>query len=240
MLTMPPTILIVEDEPDLATALVYNLEREGYGVRHCTEGSAALEAARSDGTLRLALIDVMLPDISGLEVCRQIRADGRTKSLPVIMLTARGEEIDRVLGFESGADDYVVKPFSMRELLMRVRAMLRRGAPSEPVDPPVTFGCLTVDTGAHVVTVEGAPVRLTALEFRLLTTFLERRGRLQSRETLLAHVWGIEGNINTRTVDVHVMRLREKLGAAGEYIETIRGAGYRFRTRPGDVQSEME
>src|SRR5262249_52509381 len=136
------------------------------------------------------------------------------------------------------ADDYVVKPFSMRELAMRVKALLRRGAPSEAVEPPIAFGVLAIDRAAHAVLVGGAPVRLTALEFRLLNTFYDRRGRLQSREALLSSVWGLHGDLNTRTVDVHVMRLREKLGAAGAYVETVRGAGYRFRARPDDVNAE--
>jgi two-component system phosphate regulon response regulator PhoB len=228
------TILIVEDEPDLVNILAFNLEREGYTVRTALNGGAGLDAAFLEPHPDLVLLDLMLPDMSGTDVCRALRADARTKGVPVIMLTARDTEIDRVVGFEVGADDYVTKPFSVRELLLRVRAVLRRMTQSE--EPPSgdasqTFGRLRVHPEGHRVWVDDHEVRLTALEFRLLTTMLERAGRVQTRDTLLADVWGMQAGLTTRTVDTHVTRLRKKLGAAGEYVETLRGVGYRFRDR---------
>jgi two-component system phosphate regulon response regulator PhoB len=175
----------------------------------------------------------MLPDISGTDVCRRLRLSEKTRAVPVLMLTARTDEIDRVVGFEVGADDYVVKPFSTRELLLRVKAILRRMQPVEPTaEGERSFGRLRLDAAAHRVWVDGEEVTLTALEFRLLSTFLARKGRVQTRDMLLSDVWGIEADITTRTVDTHVKRLREKLGPAGVYVETIRGVGYRFRSRP--------
>jgi two-component system, OmpR family, phosphate regulon response regulator PhoB len=177
----------------------------------------------------LVLLDLMLPDLSGTAVCRQLRASERTKTVPVIMLTARGDELDRVVGFEVGADDYVTKPFSVRELMLRVRAILRRlGAPSEE-SPRLQNGELELDVASHRVWVRGEEVRLTALEFRLLSTMLSRAGRVQTRDTLLSDVWGMHAGLTTRTVDTHVTRLRKKLGEVGNYIETLRGVGYRFR-----------
>lgn len=236
---MAAHILIVDDEPDLAATLAFNLESQGYAVAIAGTGTAALEQAhqrRPD----LVLLDVMLPDLSGLEVCRRLRHDATLATVPVLMLTARGEEIDRVLGLEVGADDYLVKPFSVRELLLRVQAILRRSvAPvTTATDGAVgvtKFGVLVVDAGAHRALVDGVEAPLTALEFRLLTTLLERRGRVQTRERLLDDVWGITADVTTRTVDTHVKRLREKLGAASEYIETLRGVGYRFRESPAQA-----
>jgi two-component system phosphate regulon response regulator PhoB len=174
----------------------------------------------------------MLPDLSGVEVCRRLRADPRTAAVPVLMLTARTEEHDRVVGFEAGADDYVCKPFSVRELLLRVQAILRRsaagGGPPAAPDTRHRIGKLEVDEGAHRVRVEGTEVHLTALEFRLLLTLLLRRGRVQGRDGLLSEVWGDDVHVTPRTVDTHVKRLREKLGAAGDYLQTVRGIGYRF------------
>jgi two-component system phosphate regulon response regulator PhoB len=176
----------------------------------------------------------MLPDISGTEVCRALREDPATRGIPVIMVTARGEEIDRVVGFEVGADDYVVKPFSVREVTLRIQALLRRTTSEHGVQagPAVEFGCLKIDREAHRVWVEGREVELTALEFRLLLTLYGRRNRVQTRATLLDDVWGIQADITTRTVDTHVKRLREKLEAARDYVETVRGVGYRFRDAP--------
>jgi len=176
----------------------------------------------------------MLPDMPGTEVCRQIRADARTRKIPLIMVTAKSDEIDRVVGFEVGADDYVVKPFSVRELLLRIRAVLRRAQPVALKEDTLSLGRLRIDIPGHKVWVEEEPVRLTALEFKLLQTFVERKGRVQTRESLLSDVWGMEADITTRTVDTHVKRLRDKLGAAGTYIETIRGVGYRLQTEPGE------
>lgn len=232
---MAGLILIVEDEQDLLESLSYSLGREGYQTRTAQTGAAALELAFQEPIPDLVLLDLMLPDVPGTEVCRQIRRDPKTNKMFVLMLTAKGEEIDRVVGFEVGADDYVVKPYSVRELLLRIKALMRRGRPEEQVDEDeLAFGRLRVDTSGHRVWVDDRQVTLTALEFRLLTTLLGRRGRAQTREMLLQTVWGIEADITTRTVDTHVKRLREKLGPAGVYVETLRGVGYRFRSRPDE------
>jgi two-component system phosphate regulon response regulator PhoB len=227
---MKSKILIIEDEQDLVDVLEYNLTREGYDVSSALSGTAALRLIDKAPLPDLVLLDLMLPDMQGVEICRHIRSSKRTQNLSVIMLTAKGEEIDRVVGFEVGADDYVVKPFSVRELLLRIKAILRRG--SAPLDENGTnvFGSLSIDVPAHRVMVDDQEVVLTALEFKLLVTFFERKGRVQSRERLLEDVWDIHADVTTRTVDTHVKRLREKLGPAGAYIETIRGVGYRFRS----------
>jgi two-component system, OmpR family, phosphate regulon response regulator PhoB len=227
---MRGVILVVEDEADLAATLDYNLQREGYQVRLAATGKDALEALFADPVPDLVLLDLMLPDMSGTQVCKELRESERTRETPVIMLTARTEEIDRVVGFEVGADDYVTKPFSVRELLLRVRALLRRAQRSDA--QIVSFGQIRVDRDAHRVWIDSEEVKLTALEFRLLSAFMSRRGRVQSRDTLLSDVWGIDADVTTRTVDTHVKRLREKLGPAGRYIETLRGVGYRFRDQP--------
>jgi two-component system phosphate regulon response regulator PhoB len=227
---MAETILIVDDEKELVEILEYNLKREGYATRRAYTGTEALRQAARSPVPDLVLLDLMLPDISGTEVCRQIRAAKATANIPVIMLTAKGEEIDRVVGFEVGADDYVVKPFSVRELALRMKAILRRG--KQPVSEPdkAVFGILEIDKTGHRVFVGGAEIVLTAMEFKLLTTFMERKGRVQTRDILLTDVWDIHADVTTRTVDTHIKRLREKLGRAGSYIETIRGVGYRFRS----------
>ncbi len=234
---MAQTLLIVEDERDLLSTLEYNLQREGFETRAASTGEQALKLAELEPRPDLVLLDVMLPDISGTEVCRRLKQNEALRRIPVVMLTARGEEIDRVVGFEVGADDYVVKPFSVRELMLRVRAILRRSNQKndDVITEEVTFGRLRLDPTAHRCFVDADEVVLTALEFRLLATFLARRGRVQSRDTLLSDVWGIQADITTRTVDTHVKRLREKLGSAGVYVETLRGVGYRFRARPDDV-----
>ena len=228
---MSALILIIEDEPDLALTLEYNLQREGYETFHAATGSEGLERLNIDPLPELVLLDLMLPDLAGTEVCRQIRQSERTRSIPVIMLTAKSEEIDRVVGFEVGADDYVTKPFSVRELLLRIQAMLRRLKQvdgGKPEAGTLSIGDLRVDPEAHRVWLSGEEISLTALEFRLLHTFLQRKGRVQTRERLLDDVWGIRAEVTTRTVDTHVKRLRQKIGAAGQYIQTIRGVGYRF------------
>jgi len=240
---MIATILLVEDELDLVRTLEYSLQREGYVVRSATTGKAAIELLSAHGALvpDLVLLDLMLPDMAGTEICRRIRTHERTRNVPVIILTAKTEEIDRVVGFEVGADDYVTKPFSVRELSLRIRAILRR-AHVEPGDTGASvqsFGRLRADGEAHRVWVDDQELRLTALEFRLLSTFMARRGRVQTRETLLSDVWGIQADVTTRTVDTHVKRLREKLGAAGEYVETVRGVGYRWRSVP-DAPGETD
>ena len=231
---MTQTILIVDDEQDLAEILEYNLQREGFRTRVAHGGREALASAELDPAPDLVILDLMLPDLSGTEVCKRLRQTERTRQVPVVMLTARTDEIDRVVGFEVGADDYVTKPFSTRELLLRVKAILRRArAPEEAAaTTEQVFGRLRMDRDAHRVFIDDDEVILTALEFRLLSTFLLRKGRVQTRDMLLSDVWGIDADITTRTVDTHVKRLREKLGAAGAYIETIRGVGYRFRSRP--------
>ncbi len=228
---MGQRIFIIEDEQDLIDVLQYNLTREGYTVDSATNGTEAIRRI-GDAAPNLVLLDLMLPDMSGVEICRHLRNDRRTQHLPVIMLTAKGEEIDRVVGFEVGADDYVVKPFSVRELLLRIKAVLRRANEPSTGGGVSVFGCLTIDIPAHRVLVNDREVVLTALEFRLLVTFFERKGRVQSREVLLEDVWDIHADVTTRTVDTHVKRLREKLGDAGLYIETIRGVGYRFQSSP--------
>lgn len=228
---MSQRVLIVEDEPALVDVLTYNLKLEGYTVDSAMNGSDALSRIDSSSPPDLVLLDLMLPDMSGVEICKHIRKTPKIQHVPIIMLTAKGEEIDRVVGFEVGADDYIVKPFSVRELILRIRAIVRRAY--EPLKDDLhahTFGCLTIDIPSHRVLVNSAETPLTALEFRLLVTFFERRGRVQSREVLLEDVWDIRADVTTRTVDTHVKRLREKLGEAGIYIETVRGVGYRFRS----------
>ncbi len=235
----PRRVLIVEDEEDLALLLAFNLKAAGFEPITARTGRQALTALEASPPPELVILDLMLPDLPGTEVCRRMRAEPRTHAIPVLMLTAKAEEIDRVVGFEVGADDYVTKPFSVRELLARVRAVLRRheadpargagaGAGKGADDTPEQFGRLRIDRGAHRAWVDDAEVTLTALELRLLTHLLARRGRVQSREQLLEDVWGYSPELTTRTVDTHVKRLREKLGAAAVYIETVRGVGYRF------------
>jgi two-component system phosphate regulon response regulator PhoB len=224
----------VEDEKDLQEVLAYNLRQAGHSVIVVGSGREALTAVpehRPD----LVLLDLMLPDVSGIEICRKLKGEPGTREVPIVMVTARGDEVDRVVGFELGADDYVVKPYSLRELLLRVDAVLRRTSPAPAgasAHGVMLFGKLRVDRDAHRVWVEDEEVTLTALELRLLSTLLERRGRVQSRPALLDDVWGMSGEVTTRTVDTHVKRLREKLGSAGLYIETVRGVGYRFTPAP--------
>ena len=232
---MQQRILIVEDEPDLASTLEYTLDREGYRTRMAATGAEALAEARRDPIPDLILLDLMLPDLSGLEVCRRLRGDDATRGVAILMLTAKGEEIDRGVGFEGGADDYVVKPFSVRELVLRVAALLRRAGGEGPSTAVMTFGRLRLDGAAHRAWVGGTELALTALEFKLLAVLMERRGRVQTRDTLLTDVWGYVADVTSRTVDTHVKRLREKLGDAGAYVETVRGVGYRFRDAPDEA-----
>jgi two-component system phosphate regulon response regulator PhoB len=226
---MTEHILIVDDEPDIVELLDYNLRQAGYTVVNARDGASALAAIRRQRP-DLIVLDLMLPDIPGTEVCRRLRKDADTEAIPILMLTARSEEIDRVVGFEVGADDYVVKPFSPREIVLRVQALLRRARPrGEGEIDRVRMGPLEIDVPRHRVTVAGEEVPLTALEFKLLLDLASRRGRVQSRDDLLERVWGYAPGIETRTVDTHVKRLREKLGEARDYIETVRGVGYRMR-----------
>jgi two-component system phosphate regulon response regulator PhoB len=219
-------ILVVEDEQDLADLLAYNLTAEGHHVLLVRSGAAALAKAREQ-LPNLVLLDLMLPDIAGNEVARMLRALPEARGLPIIIVTAKGEEADRVRGLELGADDYVVKPFSVKELLLRVKAVLRRR--DEPAAASkLQSGQIALDEERHEVKVRGTAVVLTALEFKLLRTFLERPGRVQTRETLLSDVWGIDADVTTRTVDTHIKRLREKLGVEGDALETIRGVGYKL------------
>ena len=230
---MSKRILIVEDEVDLAAAIVYRLEQEGFKAQAVHAGMDALAVAAAEPPPDFVILDLMLPDISGREVCRRLRQDAATASIPILMLTALGDEVDRVVGFELGADDYLVKPCSLRELTLRLRAILKRtGDNTSQSTDRIVFGSLTVDSASHRVWVTGEERVLTALEFRLLTTFLERKGRVQSRDQLLNDVWGYDAMVTTRTVDTHVKRLREKLGDASGYIETLRGVGYRFCSNP--------
>jgi two-component system phosphate regulon response regulator PhoB len=231
---MAEQILIVEDEVDLANTVAFNLEQEGFRPKIVGSGAEALEQIRGGMPPDLVVLDLMLPDISGTEVCRQLRQGPETRKIPVLMLTAKSDPIDRVVGFEVGADDYVTKPFSVRELVLRIRAILRRTEATTPAEPELLrFGILRLDTEGHRVWVEDEEVVLTALEFRLLKTLVQRRGRVQTREVLLNHVWEMSGDVTTRTVDTHVRRLRKKLGPASAYIETLRGVGYRFQSEPG-------
>lgn len=222
-------ILIVEDESDIQDVLSYNLSAAGHEVILAGRGDEGLRLARSQKP-DLLLLDLMLPGMTGAEVCNALKRDGATAAIPIIMITAKGEEVDRVVGFELGAEDYVVKPFSVREVLLRVQALLRRahGRTETSADATIECGSLRIDKEAHRAWVDGREIELTALEFKLLVTFYERRNRVQTRAMLLDDVWGITADITTRTVDTHVKRLREKLGTLGECIETVRGVGYRF------------
>ncbi|MGF1469413.1 MAG: response regulator [Sandaracinaceae bacterium] len=226
---MTERILIVDDEADIVELLEYNLRQAGYGVVSAKDGASALAEVRRQRP-DLILLDLMLPDISGTEVCRRLRKDAATESVPIMMITARGEEIDRVVGFELGADDYIVKPFSPREITLRVQAVLRRAKPrGQPKNERLQIGALEIDVPRHRVAVRDEEIGLTALEFKLLLDLATRRGRVQSRDALLERVWGYAPGIETRTVDTHVKRLREKLSEARDYIETVRGVGYRMR-----------
>jgi two-component system phosphate regulon response regulator PhoB len=226
---MGRTIVIVEDERDLADLLAFNLQREGYRPLTALDGREGLELVRAE-LPALVVLDLMLPGMMGVDVCRELKRDPETAAIPVLMLTARGEEIDRVVGFEVGADDYMVKPFSMRELILRVRVILRRGAAPEPEVTVLAVGPLVIDSQRHLVQVDGEEIFLTGTEFKLLLTLAERRGRLQSRDVLLTDVWGYNYVGDTRTVDTHITRLRGKLGAAGDMIRTVRGFGYKLET----------
>ncbi|NJC87705.1 MAG: response regulator transcription factor [Desulfuromonas sp.] len=222
-------ILIIEDERDLAELLAFNLRQAGFAATLAHDGALGLSEALTHPP-DLIILDLMLPGLLGTEVCRRLRQEPATIGVPVLMLTARGEEIDRVVGFEVGADDYVVKPFSVREVVLRVKALLRRSGEPHPEGKPLQIGALAIDTERHVVTVDGAAVELTTLEYKLLLTLVERRGRVQSRDSLLQDVWGYHYAGDTRTVDTHITRLRTKLGSAGDLIHTVRGFGYKLET----------
>ena len=225
-------ILVIEDEPDIRKNLEYNLAREGFAVI----GAASISEAESNlsmQTFNLILLDLMLPDGSGLDLCKKIKADSKTESIPIIILTAKDDEVDKVVGFEIGADDYVTKPFSVRELILRVKAVLKRGTEKKDIlEVERKFGDLRIDIDSHEVHVDDSKINLTALEFKLLRQLVDTRGRVQSRDQLLSEVWGYSSDVTTRTVDTHVKRLREKLGPMGKYIQTIRGVGYKFARSP--------
>ena len=233
---VPARILVVEDERDIAALVAYHLTKEGYRVRTAEGGQEAIEAAATERP-DLMVLDLMLPGYSGYDVLAEMRRQPSLNDVPVIILTARREEADRVRGLELGADDYLTKPFSPRELVLRVAAVLRRS--QSPAVAGATRllrgGGIVVDLNALTVTIAGEPADLTPTEYRLLVTLLERRGRVQSREQLLRAAWDVQAKIETRTVDMHVQRLRAKLGAAGDHIETVRGFGYRFRGKEGEA-----
>jgi len=222
-------VLVVDDEPDIVALVAYHLARSGYRVATASSGPEALAMARRESPA-LIVLDLMLPGMSGYDVLEQLRADSGTKDVAVLMLTARKEEADRIRGLALGADDYLTKPFSPQELVLRVGAILRRMAVGGSATADrITIGPLVLDRAAHHVTVDGRDVELTPTEYKLLLTLAERRGRVQARTHLLETVWDAAPDIQTRTVDMHVQRLRAKLGGAGELIETIRGFGYRLR-----------
>jgi two-component system phosphate regulon response regulator PhoB len=222
-------VLVIEDEPDLREVLQYNLTQAGHKAIGAGTGEAGLKLAL-ESRPDLVLLDLMLPDVPGTAVAKLLRREPATQQVPIIMVTAKGEEVDRIVGFEIGADDYVTKPFSVRELLLRIEAVLRRGR--TPEQRLIEVGELRIDKDAHRVTVGSEEIALTALEFKLLVTLTERRDRVQARGTLLSDVWAIDAEIASRTVDTHVKRLRDKLGTAGRFIETVRGVGYRFSETP--------
>ena len=222
-----PKILVVDDEPDAVELIKFNLKAAGYEVVTAVDGEEALKKARQL-LPDLIILDLMLPEVDGLEVCKILRRDQRVSAIPVIMVTAKAAEIDRVLGLELGADDYVTKPFSPRELVLRVKRLLRTGPAQEGKGDEIVFKDLHLDIPRHQATVKGKPIDLTATEFKLLTVLAQRRGRVQSREQLLQDVWEYDNLIDTRTVDTHMRRLREKLGTVAKYLDTVRGVGYRF------------
>ena len=239
-MTEPPSnrekVLVVDDEPDILALCAFHLAKAGYAVSRAETGAAALECARRDHPA-IVVLDLMLPDIGGFDVLRLLRADESTRDTAVLLLTARRDETDRIRGLTLGADDYLTKPFSPQELVLRVAAILRRTSRvAEPAAGLLDAGLLRIDRASHVVTVGGVETDLTATEFKLLLTLVERRGRVQTRAVLLDEVWEASPDVQTRTVDMHVQRLRTKLGEAGAMIETVRSIGYRFRAEKKAAQ----
>ncbi|NLH73846.1 MAG: response regulator transcription factor [Verrucomicrobia bacterium] len=224
---MKEKILVVDDEPDAVELIEFSLKQAGYDVITAADGAEAVRKAQSF-LPNLIVLDLMLPEIDGLEVCRLLRRNQSTASIPILMLTAKAAEVDRVVGFELGAEDYVTKPFSPRELVLRIKRILERGKKLPTREERMAFGELVIDLPCHTVTVKGHPIELTATEFRLLVLLAERAGRVQSRDQLLQDVWNYEKAIDTRTVDTHMRRLRKKLGPAAKHLDTVRGVGYRF------------
>ncbi|HTQ79769.1 MAG TPA: response regulator [Thermoanaerobaculia bacterium] len=223
-------ILLIEDEPDIIDILQYNLEKEGFEVETARRGDSGLEAIRREAP-DLILLDLMLPGMDGLELTRLLKRDGGTSRVPIVMLTARSEEVDRIVGLELGADDYISKPFSPREVVLRVKAVLRRHQPEAAGGEPelLTVGGIDLDIAGHQLRIRGEEIPLTATEFRLLRLLMERAGRVQTRGLLLTDVWGYAEDIDSRTVDTHIRRLRRKLGPEADRIETVIGVGYRLR-----------
>jgi two-component system phosphate regulon response regulator PhoB len=222
-----PKILVVDDEPEAVELVEFNLQQAGYAVVTAADGAEALSKARASQP-SLIVLDLMLPEVDGLEVCKMLRRDPATAGIPIVMLTAKAAEIDRVLGLELGADDYITKPFSPRELVLRVKKLLQRDHNTAEEQNKLAFGDLLVDVPRHIVSWRGKSIDLTATEFKLLTVLAQRRGRVQSREQLLRDVWEYNSLVDTRTVDTHMRRLREKLGPAAKLLDTVRGVGYRF------------
>lgn len=225
---LPQKILVVDDESDVSTLVAYHLKAKGYQIEVVNDPNRSIGIARTF-LPDLVILDVMMPELNGIQICRMLRADPQLKKVPVIFLTAKAEENDRIQGLETGADDYICKPFSTKELVLRVQTILRRLAVVTPEVPKrIQVGEIAMDTERHVVQLHGQPLELTATEFNLLKLLMERRGRVQTREHLLLNVWNYETEIETRTVDTHVRRLREKLGSEADWIETVRGVGYRI------------
>jgi len=226
--TSPERILVVDDEPDVTELLSYTLKAKGFAVEALNDPNRCVDFAREFAP-DLVVLDVMMPELSGIQICRMLRASASLKTVPVLFLTAKAEEADRVQGLEAGADDYVSKPFSTKELVLRVQSILRRSREGRHAEAKVLeAGGLALDLARHELRLHGELVELTATEFRLLHLLMARRGRVQSREHLLLNVWNYETEIETRTVDTHVRRLREKLGSEADWVETVRGVGYRF------------
>lgn len=230
MEAMRERVLVVDDEPDVRALLRANLKSAGFDVLEASNGAEALSIAKHD-LPTVIILDLMMPEMNGIEVCRALRKHPPTSRIPILMLTAKTTEEDKVAGFEVGADDYVTKPFSPRELILRVRAVARRKPDQGVAKPiPARAGLITMDRGEMTATIGGKKLSLTSTEFRLLELLVRRAGQIQSREVLLSEVWGYQANLDTRTVDTHVRRLREKLGRAGRLVETVRGSGYRLNT----------
>lgn len=227
-MNIPNRILIIEDEKDIVDLLIYHFEQAGFSVSTALDGLMGLEKAKKERP-DLVILDLMLPGMDGKDVCRALKSDPLTRSIPILMLTAKSEEMDRVVGFELGAEDYVTKPFSPRELVLRVKAILRRRERPSSEEKVIQIEDLLIDMDRHQVLLKNRPLYLTSTEFKLLVELVSNRGRVQTRQRLLDKIWGYTYEGYARTVDTHIRRLREKLGPAGDWIETIRGVGYRFR-----------
>jgi two-component system phosphate regulon response regulator PhoB len=225
--SVKPRILVVDDEPEAVELVEFNLKQAGYATATATDGAEALKKARGL-TPDLIVLDVMLPEMDGFEICKTLRLETSTAKIPILMLTAKAAEIDRVLGLELGADDYLTKPFSPRELMLRIKKILSRGESPEKPKEQIRFGDLLIDLPRHIASWKNKSIELTATEFKLLTILAQRAGRVQSRDQLLRDVWEYDSLIDTRTVDTHMRRLREKLGGASKHLDTVRGVGYRF------------